>query len=119
MQEYIGHRTMLNNLPCVHHRYPVTNPADHVHFMGDQDDSQLQFTVDLGQQLQDRSGSLRVEGAGGFVAEQNFRLGRKGAGNADALLLTTGQLRRVFFRVLGQAHAGEQFADPGVDLFAR
>ncbi|MCY1173185.1 hypothetical protein D9M73_133390 [compost metagenome] len=69
--------------------------------------------------MQDRSRGLRIERAGGFVAEQDFRLGRQGAGNADALLLATGQLRRIFFRVLGQADTGQQFTDTGVDFLAR
>ncbi|MNN43623.1 hypothetical protein D3C81_1578690 [compost metagenome] len=87
--------------------------------MGDQHDGQFQFAVDLGQQLQHRSGGLRVKGAGGFVTQQNLRFGSQGAGDADALLLAAGELRRVLFRVIGQADAGQQFVDAGVDFLAR
>ncbi|MNZ76267.1 hypothetical protein D3C78_947680 [compost metagenome] len=110
---------MLDDLPGIHHRNPVADPADHVHLVGDQHNGQLQFTVDLSQQLQNRGRGLRIECTGGFVAEQDFRLGGQGAGNADALLLATGQLRRILFRVLGQADTGQQFADADVDFLAR
>ncbi|RMP66076.1 hypothetical protein ALQ18_05178 [Pseudomonas marginalis pv. marginalis] len=119
VQEHVGHRALLDDDAGVHHRHVVADAADHVHFMGDQHDGQLQLAVDLGQQLQHRRGGLRVEGAGGFVAQQDFWLGRQGAGDADALLLTTRQLRRVFFGVVGQANAGEQLSHTQVDVLAR
>ncbi|MCY1417818.1 hypothetical protein D9M71_333600 [compost metagenome] len=84
--------------------------------MGDQDDGQLQFLVDLRQQLQHRGGGLRVEGAGGLVAEQDLRPAGQRAGDADALLLPAGKLRRVLARVLDEADAVEQLGDAGVDL---
>ena len=43
-----------------------------------------------------------------------FWLGGQGAGNADALFLPAGELRRVFIGVILQADAGQQFADAGV-----
>ena len=87
--------------------------------MGDQHDGQVQLAVDLGQQLQDRRGGLRVEGAGGLVAQQDLWLGRQGTGDADALLLAPGQLRRVLLGVVRQADAVEQFGDALVDGLAR
>ncbi|MNZ44195.1 hypothetical protein D3C78_618230 [compost metagenome] len=87
--------------------------------MGDQHDGQLQLTVDLGQQLQHRCGGLRVQGAGGFVAQQDLRVGRQGAGDADALLLAARELRRVLFGVVRQAHAGQQPGDALVDFGPR
>ncbi|MCY1174047.1 hypothetical protein D9M73_142330 [compost metagenome] len=69
--------------------------------------------------MQDRRRSLRVQGAGGFIAQQDLGLGRQCAGNANALLLATGKLSRVFFRVFGQADAIEQFGDPLVDFTTR
>ncbi|MNF87767.1 hypothetical protein D3C84_702430 [compost metagenome] len=86
--------------------------------MGDQHDGQLQLAVDLRQQLQHRGGGLWVEGAGGLVAQQNLGFGRQGAGDADALLLAAGQLRRVFAGVVGQAHPRQQLGDALVDFAA-
>ena len=87
--------------------------------MGDQHDGQLQLTVDFGEQLQDRSRGLRVEGAGGLVAQQDLGVGRQGAGDTDALLLATRQLRRVLFGVVREPDAGQQFGDALVDFAAR
>lgn len=53
VQEHIGDRTLLDDHASVHHCNLVTHAADHIHFMGDQHDGQVQFAVDLGQQLQD------------------------------------------------------------------
>ena len=87
VQEYIGHRALLNDHPRVHHCHFVTHATDNIHLVGDQHDGQLQLTVDLGQQLQHRGGGLRVEGAGGFVAQQHFWLGGQRTGNAHTLFL--------------------------------
>jgi len=79
----------------------------------------VQLAVDLGQQLQYLRGGLRIERAGGLVAEQDARLGSQRAGDADALLLATGELRRIFACVVLEADALEQRGDAGVDLAAR
>ncbi|MCY1183054.1 hypothetical protein D9M73_236430 [compost metagenome] len=68
VQKHLGHRALLDDLTGVHHGHAVADTADHVHLVGNQHDGQLQFTVDLGQQLQDRGRGLRVEGTGGLVA---------------------------------------------------
>jgi len=100
VQEHIGYRALLDDHTCVHHGHFVTHTTDHIHLVGDQHDGQLQLAVDLGQQLQHRGRGLRVEGAGGFVAQQHFWLGGQGAGNAHALFLAARQLRRVLFGVI-------------------
>jgi len=115
MQKHLGDRAVLDDHTGIHHRHTVAHAADHIHFMGDQHDGQVQFAVDLRQQVQHRGGGLRVEGAGGFVAEQDFRLGGQGAGNADTLLLAAGQLGRVLLGVVGQADALQQLGDALLD----
>jgi hypothetical protein len=116
VQEHIGDCPTFDDHAGVHDRDLVADPTDHVHFMGDQDDGQLQLAVDLGQQLQHRGGGLRVEGAGGLVAKEDFRLGGQGTGDTDPLLLPAGELRRVLARVLGEADPFEQFGHPLIDL---
>ncbi|KAF1070114.1 MAG: hypothetical protein GAK45_00887 [Pseudomonas citronellolis] len=116
VQEHIGDIALFDDAAGVHHCHAVADAADHVHFMGDQHDGQFQLAVDLGQQLQHLPGGLRVEGAGGFVAEQQFRAAGQGAGDADALFLAAGKLGRVFACVVGEADALEQFIDTGSDL---
>ena len=41
---------------------------------------------------------LRIEGAGGFVEDENRRLGGQGAGNAEALALAAGEVVSPFIQ---------------------
>ena len=85
--------------------------------MGDQHDGQPQLAVDVRQQLQDRGGGFRVQGAGGFIRQQVTRTGGQGPGDAHPLLLATGQLRRKGLRLVAQAHQFQQFQNPHAALF--
>lgn len=87
--------------------------------MGDQHDGQAQLAVDLRQQLQHRGGGLRIQRAGGLVAQQDLRAGGQRARNTDALLLPTGQLRRILVGVLLQPHPRQQLGHTRIDLGAR
>ncbi|SCE18127.1 hypothetical protein GA0115245_12477 [Streptomyces sp. di188] len=49
-----------------------------------------------------------VQGAGGLVGEQHLGVAGEGAGDADALLLTAGELGRVGLGLVGQADEVEQ-----------
>lgn len=59
--------------------------------MRDHDDGAA-LLMQLTEQAQDDFLVDGVEIAGGFVGENNFRIVNQGAGNADALLLSTGEL---------------------------
>ncbi|MNP38659.1 hypothetical protein D3C76_1321870 [compost metagenome] len=63
--------------------------------MGDEDDGQLKATVNVEKQIEDLIGGLRIQRRGGLVAEQHVRVVRQRAGNTDALLLPTAELRRI------------------------
>ncbi len=119
VQEHLGDRAQLDDVAAVHHRHAVADAADHVHLVRDQHDGQLQLAVDLGQQLQHRCRGLWVERAGGLVAEQDAWLGGQCAGDADALLLAAGELRRIVARMVLEADALEQRGDPGINLATR
>ncbi|MCY1309057.1 hypothetical protein D9M70_591120 [compost metagenome] len=71
--------------------------------MGDEQHGQAKLGIDPLQQVQDRLCRLRVEGRGRFVGEQQLRLGRKRAGDADSLLLATGEFGRVAPVLVGKA----------------
>ncbi len=88
MQEHLGHRAGFHQLTGVQHRHAVADATDHVHLMGDQHDGQTELAIDLRQQLQHRGGGLRVQRAGGLVAQQDLRPGGQRARNAHALLLS-------------------------------
>ncbi|MNO34195.1 hypothetical protein D3C76_242250 [compost metagenome] len=51
---------------------------------------------------------FRVKRRGGFIEQDHLRLHRQGAGNRCALLLATGQLRRVGMALVGDADLGQQ-----------
>src|SRR5690606_9215124 len=118
MQEDLADRALLDDLAGLKYGDAVADPADHVHLVGDQHHGQAQLTVDARQQVEDLAGGLRVESTGRLVAEQDLRLGGQRPGDADALLLAAGQLRRVALRLIAEADPVEQFGDPCLDLRA-
>jgi len=62
---------------------------------------------------------LSVQRTQRFVEQQQPRLGRQRAGQGDALLLSTGQLRRVFVFLVHQPDRFQKLSHPGVDLRLR
>ena len=77
--------------------------------MGNDDHGDPQLFVDTSDQIQNRVGGGWVEGAGGFVAEEHLRVGCKGSGNRNPLLLSTGELGGVGFRFVPQSNDVKQF----------
>lgn len=59
-----------------------------------------------------------VEGGGGFVQEEDPGFHGQGAGNGDALLLTTGELGRAVMGAVGEADPFEELECLGFDLGA-
>ncbi|MNC30641.1 hypothetical protein D3C75_789300 [compost metagenome] len=84
--------------------------ADYRHLVGDQHDGQAQALVDVAQQFKNGSGGLRVQRRGGLVAQQDLGVMHQRPGNAHALLLPAGQLRRVHVVLFLQADQLQQFA---------
>ena len=70
---------------------------------------------DLLQQSDDVGGGLRVEVAGGLVGDDDLRGVQQRAGNGDALLLASRELRRHLVALVEHAHVGEHFVDALVD----
>ena len=67
----------------------VADVLDDLHLVRDDDDRQRELAVDVLDEFEDRARRLRVESTCRLVAEQDLRLTRKSAGDADALLLAT------------------------------
>ncbi|MNR48888.1 hypothetical protein D3C85_1681780 [compost metagenome] len=67
--EHVNHRAFLYDATVFHHCHPVANFAHDVHFMGDQHNGQVQFAIDVQQQIENRVCGLRVERRSGFVAQ--------------------------------------------------
>ena len=80
--------------------------------MGDDDHRDAQLPVQFPDKLQDLVGGIGIQGAGGLVAQQHLRLGRKRPGNGDALLLAAGELGGVGIRFVRQAHQLQKLSGP-------
>ena len=86
--------------------------------MGDGDGGRAHLGHDFADQVVDDAGHDRIEAGGGFVEEDDFRLGGDGAGEADALLHAARQLGRQAVGHFGtQPHAAELFEGDGAGLF--
>ena len=99
----------LDDLSALHQGGRVADRLHDVHLVRDEQDGQAELPVEVAQQLEDRAGGLRVEGAGGLVGEQHLGVAGQGAGDADALLLAAGELGRVVLGLVGEADEVEQF----------
>lgn len=109
--EHVVHVAGFDHASGAHYGHAAGNLLDHVHLMGDKHNGDAEFLVHTLEQGQHFGGGFRVERAGGFVGEQNLRISGQCAGDADALLLAAGQLRRVFVCVLTEAHEFKEFVD--------
>ena len=85
--------------------------------MRDHDDETV--ACDLGEQVHDLHAGLGVEGAGGLVGEQDFRVVDEGAGDGDALHLAARELAGLFVDVIGQSDGGEGLFRATAALVAR
>ena len=74
------------------------------------DQRRLSFRDDRIKQFDDFLAGMRIEIAGGFIGENQFRLIDERPGDGHALALATGQFRRAMVHALGQADAREKFA---------
>ena len=66
-----------------------------VRIVGHHDDRLAVLAIERLQQVEDLVAGLAIEVAGRLVAEQQRRVGDDGARNADALLLSAGELPRI------------------------
>ena len=64
--------------------------------------------MDVADEAEDGLGALRVERAGGLVAEEDLRLRGERAGDGHALLLAAGELRGIVFQLVAEAHELKQ-----------
>ena len=97
----------------------VAQAADNAHFVGNDDDGYVETSVDVFQTLQNAARSGGVEGGSGFVGEDDLRLRRQRAGNADTLFLTAGKLGRVMVGTVLQVDDFQTFFNTRLDFFRR
>ncbi|MNG93892.1 hypothetical protein D3C79_528770 [compost metagenome] len=112
----VNYRAFLHDAAVFHHRHAVADFAHHVHFVGDQHNGQVQLTVDIQQQFENRICGLGIKRRGGFIAQQHARVIGQCAGNADALLLPAAELRRIGILAALQANQRDQLRHSLLDL---
>ena len=75
----------LHQLPAFYQRDFVANLFYHFHFVGNHQDGEAEFFVDVAQEVQDVFGGFRVKRRGRFVRKQYLRLGGERAGDGNSL----------------------------------
>jgi len=97
-----------SNPAVVHHQDPVGRLAREPHFVGDDDHRRLEVESQSLHDIENLAYELRIQGRGRLVEEHQLRLHRERAGDRDALLLATRELRRVVVDLVGQPDLLEQ-----------
>ena len=118
MGEHIADVADLGDAALVDDGHALADLLDDAHLVRDDDDRHAERLVDLLEQAEDRLRGVRVEGAGGLVAQEVFRPRRQGACDGHALLLTAGELRGIRFRAVGQSDELEQLGGACLRLVA-
>ena len=111
----------LHDASRVHHHRAVGEVAGRRDVVRDVEDRDLQTVAQVTQQVEDAEADRHVEHRDRLVGEQDLRVRGQGAGDRDALPLTTGQLVRELVDVpLGgpQVHAVEQLGERLLQLVA-
>ena len=85
----------LHHTAVFHHGDAVADLLDDGHFVGDYDHGNAQLAVELLKKAQNVLRRLRVERAGGLVAQEHLRVAGQRAGDGYALLLSAGEHARI------------------------
>ena len=104
----------LDQAAVVQYRHMGGGAADHFHLVGHDDEGQVTLLLNTGQQVEDAGAGFGVQGAGGFVGQQQFRVRDQGAGNAHPLFLPARQLGRVTVPESFQPHLCQPLAGQGL-----
>ena len=92
--EHLGHGAAFDDAAEIHHHDPGAEPADHGEVVADEQEGEVASRLQLAHQHQDLRLDGDVEGGDRLVGDQQFRLDREGAGDADALALAAGEFMR-------------------------
>jgi hypothetical protein len=82
-------RAELDDLPQVHDRDPVGDVTNDAEVVRDEDIREPELVLDVFEQVDDLCLDRDVEGRDRLVGDDQLRLQRQGAGNSDALALST------------------------------
>ena len=98
----------LDNRSLIHEENAVGDLAGKTHLMGHHDHRHPGIAGQPPHHVQDFLDHLRIQGRGGLVEQHDLGLHRQGPRDGHALLLASGELRRVDVRLLGDADAIQQ-----------
>ena len=84
--------------------------------MRDDDDGKPDASVDVADEFEYGFCRLRVKRRGRLIAQQHLRISGEGARNADALLLSAGEMARIGACLIGKPNEGEEFRDLWANL---
>ena len=97
----------------IHDAHAVRDMAHGRQVVADEQIGQPEFVLQVPHQVQDLRLDRNIERRGRLVANQEFRIAGKGAGNRNALALAAGKLVRILLAVRRRkAHLRQQAADP-------
>ena len=107
----------LAHIAKVQHHDAGADVAHHAQVMGDEDQGQPHFLLQLHQQVDYLGLDRDIQRRDGFIADDQLRLEDQRAGYADALALSTGKLVRIAVDLVRQQpHAIHHLAHPFRDL---
>src|SRR3954468_11814699 len=105
-------RTDFNGVSQIHNHDAMADVFDDREIVRDEEQGDAAFALQVLQQVDDLGAHRHVERADRFVADQQARFDREGAGDADALALAAAEFVRVTVNVFGQQTDGlQQLAD--------
>jgi hypothetical protein len=82
----------LDNSAPVENKDSIGQVSSRGEIMSDEQDGQLSFPLQVGEEIQDPHANGDVEHGCGFVGDQQIRVDGEGPGDRDALTLSTGEL---------------------------
>ena len=103
----------LENGATVHDAEPVRQTEGFFLVVGDVNESEAEGLLEIAEFRLHLAAQSEVEGAEGFVQEDDLRLGGEGTGEGDALLLSPGELSGQAVGVVLHADKGEHVAGAG------
>src|SRR4051794_17156555 len=92
---------LLDDLPEVHHRDPVTHPPDDSKIMGDEEVREPELVLEVLEEVEDLGLDRDVERRDRLVTHDQLRVQGQCTGDADALPLPPGELVRVAIDEVG------------------
>ena len=107
--EDILRATHLNDASIIDNRNRVADLLRHEQRMGDENERNAEFFVDIFEQPKDRLRGHGVKSTRSFIAEHDRWTIDERTGDRHALLLSTRKLRRILVRLIGKTYQLQQF----------